>query len=333
MNRLRVAVIGVGHLGRQHARLYDKMKGVELVAVVDTQANRARDAAREYRSKAYADHREILGMVDAASVVVPTVDHHSVAMDFIRRGIPILVEKPLAKTLSEAEDLVEQARRKETLLAVGHVERFNPVVRAVQEFIRNPRFIECHRLSSFRFRSTDIDVVLDLMIHDLDIILHWVSSDLTRIDAVGVSLLFGKEDIANARLEFEDGCVANVTASRISDKAMRKIRVFSQECYVSIDTLSKVARIYRTTPQLAETLRKMAGRGEPTLTDLAAIPREFYQIQEITMPDEEPLALELQSFLECVRQKQRPLVPGEHGVRAMAAAERIAREMRNHTWK
>jgi predicted dehydrogenase len=199
--------------------------------------------------------------------------------------------------------------------------------------IAHPRFIEVHRLSPFRFRSTDIDVVMDLMIHDIDIILHFVPSELKRVDAVGVSLLFGPEDIANARFEFEDGCVANVTASRVSDKQMRKIRVFAPDGYVSIDTLEKAARVYRTTPQLAEALAKLPRDKELSLGDIASIPREFYSIEEIRLPDEEPLANELKSFVACVRDGREPEVPGEHGVRAMKTAERVLREMREHAWR
>jgi len=216
---------------------------------------------------------------------------------------------------------------------VGHVERFNPAVTAILDVIKKPRFIEVHRLSPFRFRSQDIDVVMDLMIHDLDIVLHLSGSPLVRVDAVGMSLLFGKEDMANARLEFEDGCVANLTASRISEKTMRKTRIFSEDCYVTVDTLAKEAWIYRTTPQLASALEKLPRDRDLSIADLASIPKDFYSIQEVKLPDEEPLARELQSFLECVESGREPVVPGEHGVRAMKAADRILSEMRAHRWK
>ncbi|MBI2930748.1 MAG: Gfo/Idh/MocA family oxidoreductase [Planctomycetes bacterium] len=330
---LRVAVVGVGHLGRHHARIYASMPDVTLAGVVDTASGRAEEVGREHRAAAFTDYREILGKVDAVSIAVPTVGHFAVAKEFLERGIPVLVEKPLAKTIEEAEELVRIARRHRAPLAVGHVERFNPAVMAARKMIERPRFIEVHRLSPFRFRSTDIDVVHDLMIHDIDIILHFVASELKRIDAVGVSLLFGSEDIANARLEFEDGCVANVTASRVSDKQMRKIRMFSTNGYVSIDTLEKAARLYRTTPQFAEALAKLPKDRELSLGDLAAIPREFYSIEEVRLPDEEPLAAELRSFVDSVRAGREPEVPGEHGVRAMKAAERILREIREHVWK
>lgn len=326
----RIAVVGVGHLGRQHARIYGQMGN--LAAVVDRMADRAAEVGAAHSVPHFADFRELFGKVDAVSVAVPTADHFAVAREFLERGIPALVEKPLARTIDEGEELVRIARARGVALQVGHVERFNPAVTAVLGVARKPRFIEVHRLSPFKFRSSDIDVVMDLMIHDLDIVLHLVQAPLARVDAVGTSLLFAKEDIANARLEFEDGCVANLTASRISDKSMRKTRIFSEDCYITIDTLAKEAWIYRTTPQLGEALAKLPRDKELSLADLASIPREFYSIEQVKLPDEEPLARELASFVECVAGKKEPLVPGEHGVRAMKAAERILAEMRAHRW-
>ena len=331
MARPRVGVVGVGHLGSQHARLFSAMGALAIVA--DRDPARAAEVASLYSVPHVADHRELFGKVDAVSVAVPTVDHFSVAREFLERGVPTLVEKPLAKSISEGEELVRIARDRKVSLQVGHVERFNPAVTAVLDVIRRPRFIEVHRLSPFRFRSSDIDVVMDLMIHDLDIVLHLSRSPLARIDAVGMALLFGKEDIANARLEFEDGCVANLTASRISDKTMRKTRVFSEDCYVTIDTLEKEAWIYRTTPQLASALQKLPKDKDLSLADLASIPKEFYSIQEVKLSEDEPLARELESFVDCVAAGSEPVVPGEHGVRAMKAAEQVLAEMRAHKWK
>ena len=203
----------------------------------------------------------------------------------------------------------------------------------VRDVIKRPRFIEIHRLSPFRFRSNDIDVVMDLMIHDLDIVLHLVPSKIKEIKAVGMSLLFGKEDMASARLEFEDGCVANLTASRISDKTMRKTRIFSESCYVTIDTLEKEAWIYRTTPQLASVLGKLPKDQDLTLADLAKIPKDFYSIQEVKLEDAEPLGRELESFVDCVANGKEPEVPGEHGVLAMKVAGQVLDSMRAHQWK
>lgn len=328
---LRVAVVGVGHLGQHHARIYKEL-GV-LAAVADTRPERGAEIAGPLGVPAVADWRDLIGKVDAVSVAVPTAAHHEVASAFLKAGVPCLVEKPLAKSIEQGEELCRLAREKGVALAVGHVERFNPATAAILNVVKKPRFIEVHRLSPFRFRSSDIDVVMDLMIHDLDIVLHLAKSPLARVDAVGMALLFGKEDIANARLEFEDGCVANLTASRISDKTMRKTRVFSEDCYVTVDTLAKEAWVYRTTPQLASALVKMPKDRDLTLADLAQIPKEFYSIEQVKLADEEPLKAELRSFLESVRAKGEPVVSGEHGVRAMRAAETILKEMRAHKWK
>jgi predicted dehydrogenase len=329
---LRAAVVGVGHLGRHHARILKSMAGVELVGVVDASAARGQEIAKDLGVPAFASHKEILDRVDAVTVAVPTVHHLAVARDFLDRGIATLVEKPLARTIEEGEELVALSRKRKAPLQVGHVERFNPAVRAVEGKLGKPRFIEAHRLSPFKFRSTDIDVVMDLMIHDLDLVLHFAASPLKRVDAVGVSLLFGPEDLSNARLEFENGCVANLTASRISDKSMRKIRVFSENVYASIDTMEKSVRLYRTTRDLAKALAALPADREPSLADLAGIPREFYSIEEMDLPDEEPLAGELKSFVEAARARGETAVPGEDGVRAMKAADAVIAEMRNHRW-
>ncbi len=328
----RVAVVGVGHLGKHHARLYKSVPGATLVGVCDSDAARAQAVAKEHGTEAFSDFRALLGRVDAVSVSVPTVGHHAIAKEFLAKGVACLVEKPMTKTIAEAEELVTLARANKATLQVGHVERFNPAFRAVAGLITRPRVIEIHRLSPFRFRSTDIDVVYDLMIHDLDLVLSMVKSKLVRLDAVGVSLLFGTEDIANARLEFENGTVANITSSRISDKAMRKIRVFSEDGYASVDTGEKSARFYKTSPQLGEALAKLPKDREPSIADIAAIPREFYDIREIAVPNEEPLANELKSFVEAVAQKKEPVVTGEDGLAALKLAEQVLAEIRSHRW-
>ncbi len=331
MTAPRIGVVGVGHLGRHHARIYRSL-GV-LAAIADTDPARARAVSDEFGVPAYSDSRELLGRVDAVSIAVPTVSHFEVAKSFLERGVATLVEKPLAKSIEEGEDLVRLARARGAILAVGHVERFNPAVTAASRVLDKPRFIEVHRLSPFRYRSTDIDVVHDLMIHDLDIVLHLTKSALARVDAVGVALLFGKEDIANARLEFEDGCVANLTASRVSVQTMRKIRVFTEHCYVNMDTLAKEAWIYRATPQLQGALEQLPRDRDLTIEDLALIPREFYSVEQVKQAETEPLVVELESFVECVRERKEPEVPGEHGVRAMRAAEQVLQEMRAHRWR
>jgi len=326
-----MGVVGVGHLGRHHARLYHSM-GL-LAGISDVNEEQAKKLADEYSVPWYSDYHDLLDKVDAVSIAVPTVAHHKIASEFLEKSIPCLVEKPLAKTIEEGEDLVRIAREKKTILAVGHVERFNPAVQSVMELIKKPRFLEVHRLSPFRFRSSDIDVVMDLMIHDIDIVMHLVPTPLKKVDAVGVSLLFGKEDISNARLEFEDGCVVNLTASRISEKAMRKIRIFQEDCYVTMDTLQKEAWVYRTTPELAGAMKNLPKDRDLSLEDIASIPKEFYSVEQMKLGEEEPLGSELQSFVDSVRTGTEPVVPGEHGVRAMKAAAKILSEMREHRWE
>jgi predicted dehydrogenase len=332
MADLRVAVVGVGHLGRHHARIYKSLPGVALAAVCDIERARAEAVAKETGAAPVADPRELLGRVDAVSVATPTVSHLDVARPFVERGVAVLVEKPMTRTSAEGEELVALARARRAPLAVGHVERFNPAFRAVHGLLRTPRVIEVHRLSPFRFRSTDIDVVFDLMIHDLDIVLSLVKAPLRRLDAVGVSLLFGNEDIANARLEFENGTVANLTASRISDKAMRKIRLFSEDGYASVDTGEKTARFYKTTPQLGEALARLPKDRELSIADIASIPREFYDVREIAVPNEEPLANELKAFVEAARARRDPPVTGEDGLAALKLAEQVLAEIRAHRW-
>ena len=233
--RLRVAVIGVGHLGRHHARILSALEGVELVAVVDTNTERAAAAAAGTGAPALADYREVLDAVDAVSIAVPTELHRDIALPFLQTGVSALVEKPIARSLDEADELVAAAKASGAVLGVGHTERYNPAVAAVLPLVTSPRFIEVHRLGAFPDRSLDIDVVFDLMIHDLDIILALVRSDVVSIDAVGVPVLTSKYDIANARLRFASGCIANVTASRISKERVRKIRFFQPDAYISID--------------------------------------------------------------------------------------------------
>jgi predicted dehydrogenase len=234
-DRLRAAVIGVGHLGRHHARILGTLEGVELVAVVDTDRDRAAAVSSSTGAPALSDFREILDKVDAVSIAVPTELHHDIALPFLQRGVAALVEKPIARSLPEADALVSAARDSGAVLAVGQTERYNPAVAAVLPLVTSPRFIEVHRLGAFPDRSLDIDVVFDLMIHDLDIILALVRSDVQSIEAVGVPVLTSKYDIANARLRFASGCIANVTASRISKERVRKIRFFQPDAYISID--------------------------------------------------------------------------------------------------
>ncbi|MCI0529163.1 MAG: Gfo/Idh/MocA family oxidoreductase, partial [Nitrospira sp.] len=239
MNKIKVGVVGVGYLGQHHARIYSKMPGVELVGVVDIDAEKANAIAAQTGCQAYGDYHALLDQVQAVSIVVPTVLHHELASKFLRAGMDVLLEKPMTVTLQEADELIQEAEKKGSLLQIGHLERFNSVVRALNGRIQKPRFIESHRLGPFVERGTDVHVVLDLMIHDIDIILSLVNSPVELIRAVGVPVISSQIDIANARIEFASGCVANVTASRVSRDKMRKVRIFQPDVYISLDYLQQ----------------------------------------------------------------------------------------------
>jgi predicted dehydrogenase len=304
---LRAAVVGIGHLGRHHARLLAAMDGVSLAAVVDTVAERAEDAAATTGARALTDYREILGDVDAVVIAVPTEIHRAIAVPFLERGVATLVEKPLSRSIGDASTIVETARHHDAVLAVGHTERYNPAVAAVGPLVTAPRFIEVHRLSAFPERSLDIDVVFDLMIHDLDVIISMVGADVTSIEAVGVPVLTSTYDIANVRLRFASRCIANLTASRISRDRVRKIRFFQPDSYLSIDYAS----------QDVEGWRLVKRDGERPRIEGGPVPVER----------EEPLKRELEDFVRAARNRTRPLVDGEAGLRALRLASRIAEQM------
>jgi len=306
-DNLRIAVIGVGHLGRHHARILSTLAGATLVAVVDTAPERAKDAAEATGARSLSDYRELLGEVDAVTVAVPTELHRDIALPFLERGTAVLVEKPMARTLAEADELVAAAKASGATLAVGHTERYNPAVAAVMPLVTSPRFIEVHRLGVFPDRSLDIDVVFDLMIHDLDIILALVGSDVISIEAVGVPVLTSQFDIANARLRFASGCIANITASRISRDRVRKIRFFQPDAYISIDYAA----------QEAEGWRLVRTEGAKPRIEGGALP----------VARDEPLKRELADFVDAARSKRKPLVDGDAGRRALELATRIADKM------
>jgi predicted dehydrogenase len=299
---LRIGVIGVGYLGKHHARILSAMSGVELVGIVDKNLGRVTEIASEYGTRPSMDARELMGKVDAVTIAVPTALHHEMALSFLSAGIPVLVEKPMARDLDEAEGMIAAAARNGAILAVGHTERFNPAVAVAREHLTDPRFIEVHRLGVFPERSLDIDVVLDVMIHDLDVILSLVKSDVQSIDAVGVPVLTKRVDIANVRVKFKNGCLANLTASRISRDRVRKIRFFQPEAYLSIDYAEQKVEKF-------------------TLSRLLGIPR--IEGGSIPVAAEEPLARELADFVDAVRSKRPPLVDGEQGKRALALAQSI----------
>jgi predicted dehydrogenase len=301
---LRVGVIGVGHLGRHHARLLGAMPDVHLVAIADLDAGRAQAAATATGAHHVTDSRSLLDLVDAVTVAVPTVAHSAVATPFLERGIHVLIEKPLAPSVAEAEDLCALARQTGAVLAVGHTERFNPAFVAARPVLRDPRFMEIHRLSGFPERSLDIDVIFDLMVHDLDIILAVDGSGVSSVEAIGVPVLTQRIDICNARVKFASGAIANLTASRISRDKLRKARFFQHDAYVSVDFAAQAAETWRVRPRPGE---RPAIEGGP----LAVTP-------------DEPLRLELADFVDAIRSKRAPSVTGEDGVRALALAARIA---------
>jgi predicted dehydrogenase len=307
--RIRVGVVGVGSLGQHHARVYASLPEVTLVGVHDIDASRGREAASRFGGRSFESLEAILPEVDAVSVAVPTADHHQVTRALLEAGKHVLVEKPITATLAEADDLITAAERSGRVLQVGHIERFNPAVSVLRETAAHPRFIEVHRLGSFSPRSLDIDVVLDLMIHDLDIVLSLDGTQVVQVDAVGVPVLTTRVDIANARLRFASGLIANLTASRVSIEKVRKFRVFAPRIYVSLDLAAREARVHR--------LLEGPG-GQPDI-----------RIEHSSAPEREPLRLQLQSFLGAVRQGSRPVVSGADGRRALELAHVVLARMRD----
>ena len=308
--RIQVGVFGVGSLGQNHARIYALIPEVELVGVYDVDYERACRIAEQYRTKAFQTLETLAAKIEAASVVVPTDRHREVAGKLLEKSIHLLVEKPITATTAEAEELVALAQEKKAILQVGHIERFNPVMAYLEGLGRKPRFIEAHRLAPYpppregmAPRGTEVSVVLDLMIHDLEVILHLVQSPVREIRAVGVPVLSPSEDIANVRLLFENGCVANVTASRISPEKMRKIRVFLEDAYVSLDYQNQAGELFRKTNQGIVS-------------------------EEVPIEKGEPLSNELRSFVHCVAARGEPVVSGEHAAEALKLAVAITQKIR-----
>ncbi len=330
--RLRVAVVGTGHLGRHHARILAALRGAELAAVHDADPAAGRRVAEAHGVPHAPSLAALDGLgLDAVTIAAPTRHHHAIAKRFLERGLSVLVEKPMTSTLAEAEDLVKLARRRGRVLMVGHVERFNPAVLHVLRMGIRPRYVEAHRISPFSFRSTDIGVVLDLMIHDLDIVLQLVPSEVERVDAVGVSVLVSaREDIANARLVFADGAVASLTASRVSMKVQRTMRMFSSEGYISLDYGKRSGVVYRKRPGFDEAVKELVGRRPGEIADpTAAVFGGLLEVEALELDEDaedgagEPLRAELEAFVEAARAGTEPPVPGEHGLRAMRAAAKV----------
>lgn len=306
MDRLRVAVVGVGYLGRFHAQKYASLSGCELVAVVDARADVGGSVASELGTRAVADYHDLLGKVDAVSIVTPTAAHFEIARAFLETGAHVLVEKPITETVEQARALVAAARGAGRVLQVGHLERFNPTIVAAEPHLRTPRFIDCQRLAPFRERGTDVNVVLDLMIHDLDIVQSIVGSEIEHIDAVGTPVFSSEIDIANARIRFVNGCVANATASRVSLKTERRLRIFQDDAYLSLDLQQKVLTV----------IRKQA-----VAAGAAGLP---VSIDEQSFEPGDALRSEIEAFLASCRGERAVAVSGEDGARALQTAVAIA---------
>lgn len=307
-DKIKVAVIGVGYLGRAHARVFSELEGIELVGVSDTDKGKAEEVARQTGSRPFLDYSELFGNVDAVSIVVPTELHHKVASDFLKEGIDIFIEKPIAADLNDAEDIVRTAKDKDLILQVGHIERFNPGYIALKGLVQRPRFIEAQRLSPFSDRGTDVDVSLDLMIHDIDIILSLVDSRIKEIKASGLSVLTPLIDMANARIEFEDGCVANLTASRISHGKTRRLRIFEPELSLTLD--------YQNHEVIVN--KKVSENGKPLL-----------RTTHIKPDKGEPLKDEIRAFIESAKKRLKPIVSGVEATEALKVALKVSEIIKN----
>lgn len=305
MNSLRTAVIGVGYLGNFHAQKHAALEGVELVGVVDADQARAAEVAAACGCQPFTDYRDLIGVVDAVSVVVPTQYHYEVAREFLAAGVHVLIEKPITVTIEQADELIKLADTNKLVFQVGHLERFNPVMLAAEEVLNEPLFVESVRIAPFKPRGTDVNVVLDLMIHDIEIIQHLVKSPVARIDAVGAPVFTGEEDIANARIAFENGCVANVTASRISLKSERKMRIFQRDAYLTLDFQNKKVLV----------AKKGAGELLPGIPNV--------QVKEQELAQSDPLLSEISSFVEAIREGKQPQVSGRDGRMALETALKI----------
>ncbi len=334
MRRLRLAVVGVGHLGKEHARILAGLPGVELVGVVDRQATQANQVAQRCQTQAYLDHRLLLDRIDAAVIAVPTSHHHAVACDFLDHGISLMVEKPLASTLEQADDLLERSRRQGVVLQVGHIERFNPAYLELQRRPLQPKFISCERLGGFTGRSTDVGVVLDLMIHDLDLVLALVRAPVRSVEALGVAVLGGHEDLAQARITFTSGCVAQLTASRVNPAPLRRMQVWGPEGFAGID----FARRHLTLMQPAAHLRQGwfdSRRLDPAMQ--ASLKAELFGrhilVHELDLAGVDQLTCELEEFVQSVRTGSPPRVDAEAGRDAIALASAVLDSIRQHRWE
>jgi len=334
--KLRTAVIGAGKMGQIHAKVYHNLPLSELVAVVDVDVKKAKQLAKKFRCDYFTDCAEIVDKVDAVTIAAPTIYHKQLAEPFIERGVACLIEKPLALDVDQAQEIVALAEKNNVTVAVGHSERCNPVVQAVKRLNIEARFIESHRISPYPFRSTDIGVVMDVMIHDIDIILSLAASKIKKVDAVGIGVIDpGREDICNARIEFENGCVANVTASRLALKTERKVRLFSKQAYLSLDYFKKTGTIIRADTdniEVVEKIRKLKNSGKFEL--LKAGWTDLVHYETLQIDDREPLRVEQESFLNAVVDKSlRPEATAVEGLAAMQCAQMILESIKQHKWQ
>ncbi len=328
----KVAVIGAGRMGGYHAKIYHELPQAELVAIVDVSADATGELSRRYGAKSLTSIEELPDGIEAASVAVPTAHHLPIARSLMERGIAVLVEKPLAGTVDEARQLVDASKRLNCILTVGHTERFNPVVRAIERLAIRPRFIETSRISPFSFRSADIGVVADMMIHDIDVVLHLVRSEWTRVDAVGVDVLVRHEDVANARVEFASGVVANLTASRLALKTERKIRIFSETAYVSADYQRKTGIAITKDANLDILEMSRQGKFED-LSQMQGVDfGKLVKVEPLAFDATDPLRAELEAFLKSVREGAAPAVSAEDGLNNVRLATEIADAIRRHAW-
>jgi predicted dehydrogenase len=330
--RVRIGVVGVGHLGKHHARLLQGLD-CQLVGVADPSEAARAFATATWNVPAYADHRELLGKVDAVSVVVPTKLHREVASVFLEGGVDVLVEKPIARTSADGQALVDLARRHGRVLQVGHVERFNPALRGIAAIGESARYIESHRLAPFSFRSTDIGVVLDLMIHDLDLVLALVRSEIVSVEAFGGAVFTPAEDMASAIIKFQNGAVAHLTANRVALKPLRKMRVFSKQGYASLDFQTSQGMLVKKAPGWDFEQLDVERLDRAQMGDLWKFVFDgLLQVENLTLDAGNPLQEELVDFVRCVRERSRPIVSGEDGVAAVAAAERVLAAIAKNRW-
>jgi predicted dehydrogenase len=333
-NPLKVAVIGVGHLGKEHARLYTQIKNIKLVAVVDANENQANTIGRKLDAKVLTDYHSLLGEVDAVSIATPTATHFEIARDFLAARTHVLLEKPMTSSLDTAQKLVELAQQNNRKLQIGHIERFNPALNEILKRNIRPIYIEAMRIGQFKFRSGDIGVVLDLMIHDIDIINLLTKSEVEKVDAVGLNVLGSHEDIANARITYACGCVANITASRASLKALRQIRIFTPEHYISLDYGTLQARIVTKPPDVNLeniNLQKTIPEKFLGLSFEEILFHRILKVENLTMKaTQEQLGAELESFIRCIEEDRQPVVSGEDGLKAIRIASMIQQDIQKN---